>query len=237
MVIWFQNIWQWKIEPVPVLIALAMYFGPVIYLRWRKNVYTPLYFLLPFLRVQIKDVHKYLGGNFFAPFLENDDEAEKLRKKTIWTVNTSALLHVILIPAFVAAIWSLFLTTTQFTIALAILLSIKACQFTASVLNFHIHSIDSPKFRGWLVAFYIVVLFIMLLTMLITQDAVKSSLAAGNFIQLIWNAAKWLFWIVISGIVVGPIATWITAQLFSKEARQSNIDKKRPQNESEKTIT
>ncbi len=236
MVIWFQNIWQWKIEPVPVLIALAMYFGPVIYLRWRR-VYTPLYYFLPFLRVQIKDVHKYLGGNFFAPFLENDDEAEKLRKKTIWTVNTSALLHVILIPAFVAAIWSLFLTTTQFTLALAILLFIKACQFAASVLNFHLHSINTPKFRGWLVTFYIVVLFIMLLTMLITQDAVKSSLAAGNFIQLIWNAAKWLFWIVISGIVVGPIATWITAQLFSKEARQSNIDKKRPQNESEKTIT
>jgi hypothetical protein len=32
---WFQKLWHWTIEPVPLLLALVIYFGLIFYSRWR----------------------------------------------------------------------------------------------------------------------------------------------------------------------------------------------------------
>ncbi len=237
MLNWFQNAWHWTIEPLPLVLALAIYFGPVLYMRWKRNVYTPLYFLVPFLRVQSSVIDDYLGGNIFAPFIEDEDEAEKLRKKTRLTVNSSALLHILVIPALVAFLWSLFLSTTQFITALAILLASLAYQFFTSVLNFHYHTINAPKFKGWLVAFYIMVLFFISVAMLITRETVTPFLTAGNYILLIWSIAKWIFWIIISGVVISSVTTWVSSLLFDKNIRQKSLNERSSLDESKKIDT
>lgn len=198
-------------------------------MREKRYVYTPLYFLLPFIRVQVADVNKYLASNFFAPFIEDEDEAEKIRKKTMLTVSFSALLHVIFIPALVALVWSLFLSSEQFITALIILLAIRAYQIFTTVLDFHHYTIDTPKFRGWLASFYIVALGAILLSMLIVWNSVMPFLMEKNYADLIWEVAKWFFWnVIVIGIIITGFAAWINSLLFDKKIRQKNLNKKRP---------
>lgn len=74
------GVWKWSVEPVPLVIALAIYYIPTIYRRRKRLMYTPLYFLVyPLARLNI-DFGKYLGDSPFAEFIENDDEAEALRR-------------------------------------------------------------------------------------------------------------------------------------------------------------
>jgi membrane protein implicated in regulation of membrane protease activity len=238
VITWLQNIWNWTIQPIPLLLALAIYFVPIIYVQWKRYVYTPLYFLVPFIRVQLIDVKHYLGGEFFAPFIQDEDEAEKLRKKTMLTASFSALLHVILIPSLVALIWSFVLSSVQFITALMILLTIRAYQFFISVCNFRHYTIDTPRFKGWLAAFYVVVLCIIALTMLIVWNSVGPFIATKNYVPLIWNTAKWFFWnVIVAGIVVTGFTTWINSLLFDKAIRQSNLNKNGAADESKKTVT
>jgi hypothetical protein len=228
LITWFQNIWHWSVQPVPLLLALGIYFAPVFYMRMKKFVYAPLYSMIPFIRIQLPDVDKYLGGDFFAPFIADEDEAEKLRKKAMLTVNFSALLHIIFIPALVALIWSLFLSNVQFITALIILLAVRAYQFFTTVLNFHHYTIDTPKFRGWLAAFYVVILIVIALTMLIVWNSVTPFLATKNYAGLLWDTAKWFFWnVIIIGLVITGFSTWINSLLFDKKIRQRNLKKSR----------
>jgi hypothetical protein len=114
MLDWFQMFWHWVIEP---FLALANYFGPVFFRRWKYFAYVPLYFSkYPLSHSKSDVVNKYIGSKYYPPFLEDEDEAEKLRKKTVLVISVSFILDTILIPACVAFIWSLFLDGIQFII-------------------------------------------------------------------------------------------------------------------------
>jgi len=41
---WVQSLLYGMIQLLLVLVALAIYFAPVVYRRWKTFVYTPLYF-------------------------------------------------------------------------------------------------------------------------------------------------------------------------------------------------
>jgi len=166
---WFQKLWHWTIEPVPLLLALAIYFGPIFYRRWRYFAYVPLYFsIYPLSRIKSDVVNKYIGSTYYPPFLEDEDEAEKLREKTLLVISVSIILDTIIIPACVAFIWSLFLDAAQFITALATFLSIQAFRFVKSIVTLHKHTYGTPRFRGWLIAGYAAALIFMCLAMLET---------------------------------------------------------------------
>ena len=74
-------------------------------------------------------------------------------------------------------------------------------------------------------AFYVVVLAAILVDMLIVRESTAPYLATGNYIQLIWKAAKWIFWtILITGIVVGPFPAFVASIVFDRKVRQKNIN-------------
>ncbi len=235
---WFQSLSYWMIELLLLLLALAIYFVPVVYRRWKSFVYTPLYFsvyLLTYLKVGTVD--KYVGSDIFAPLVEDEDEAEKFRKKTILTISVSAVLDMVILPACVAFVWLLFLNSTQFTISLVALLLIQAYRFLTSVRNIHYYTSGKPQFRGWVAAFYVLALVTIALAMLKVQRWAIPLLTTRNYTQLIWDVAD-VFWnLVILGIFVALPTAGITTLLLNRKVRQKNLYEHHPPKELKETVT
>jgi hypothetical protein len=220
----FQEIWHWTVEVAPVLIGLAIYFVPSFIRQWRNFAYTPLYFAFyPLSHIKSDVVNKYIGSTNYPPFLEDEDEAEKLKKKTTLVSGVSSVLDTIIIPVCIAFLWSLFLNKVQFIIALVLLLLIQGSRFLTSFFTLRKHLYGTVNFRGWLAFGYIVVLIIIALAMLETQRWVVSSLAHGNYIQLFWNVLDLLWSLFPMAIVSAFIATIINLIFFDKKVRQRNL--------------
>jgi len=220
----FQEIWHWTVEAAPVFICLAIYFVPSFLRQWRNFAYTPLYFAFyPLSHIKRDVVNKYIGSTNYPPFLEDEDEAEKLKKKTTLVVGASSILDTVIIPVCIAFLWSLFLNKVQFIIALVLLLLIQGGRFLTSFFTLRKHLYGTVNFRGWLAFGYIVALIVIAWAMLETQRWVASSLVQGNYIQLFWNVADLLWGLVPMAIVSAFIAAIINMILLDKKVRQSNL--------------
>src|SRR6266702_3454632 len=220
----FQEIWHWTVEVAPVLIGLAIYFVPSFIRQWRNFAYTPLYFAFyPLSHIKRDVVNKYIGSTNYPPFLEDEDEAEKLKRKTTLVSSASSILDTIIIPVCIAFLWSLFLNKVQFTIALALLIFIQGGRFLTSFFTLRKHLYGTLKFRGWLAVGYTVALILITLAMLETQRWVASSLAHGNYMQLFWNVLDLLWSLFPMAIVSAFIATIINLIFFDKKVRQRNL--------------
>src|SRR5437667_9094946 len=128
MPIGVQGLWYWILELLRILLALAIYFAPVVYRRWRRFVYTPLYFSVYFFtQLKVSVIDEYLGSSSFPPLTEDENEAETLRNKEILISIASAALDTAILPACIAFIWLwlLSLNSTEFAIALVLLILIQ----------------------------------------------------------------------------------------------------------------
>jgi len=235
---WVQSLWYWMIQLLLVLVALGIYFAPVVYRRWKTFVYTPLYFsVYLFTSLKVDTVEKYVGSDVFAPWIEDEDEAEKFRKKTILTVTISAILDMVILPASVAFVWLLFLNSTQFAIALVALMLIQAYRFFTSVLTIHRYTSGKPQSRGWLAAFYVVAWITIAIAMLKVQQWATPLLAARNYTRIMWGVAD-VFWnFVVTGIFVALPTALITTLLLNRKVRHRNLDEHLSSNELQETIS
>ncbi len=234
---WFQSLSYWMIELLLLLLALVIYFVPIVYRRWKSFVYTPLYFSVYLLtNLKVGAVDKYVGSDVFAPLIKDENEAEQFRQKTILTVSVSAILDMVILPACVAFVWLLFLDSTQFTIALVTLLLMQAYRFLTSVRNIHRYASGKPQFRGWVAAFYVIALVTIALAMLRVQRWAAPLLATRDYSQLIWDMAD-VFWnLVILGIFVTLPTVGITTLLLNRKVRQRNLDEHHPPKELKETV-
>jgi len=224
MVDWLQEIWHWTREAAPVLISLAIYFVPSFFRQWRNFAYTPLYFAFyPLSHIKRDVVDKYIGSTYYPPFLEDEDKAEKLKKNTTLVVGISSVLDTVIIPVCIAFLWSLFLNKVQFIIALVLLLFIQGSRFLTSFFTLRKHLYGTVKFRGWLAFGYIVALIVIAWAMLETQRWVASSLAQGDYAQLFWKVADFLWDLVPAAIVSAFIAAINNRLLLDKKVRQRNL--------------
>ena len=131
MPIWVQSLWHWALELLRIIIALVIYFAPVIYRRWKKLVYTPLYFSVYFF-TELKDnvIDEYFGSGVSVSHTQDKGEANTVRNNTaILTSIASAALDTVILPACVAFIWlwPLSLNFIEFIIALVLLILIRNC--------------------------------------------------------------------------------------------------------------
>jgi len=238
MLDWLQNIWHWKIEPIPLLFAFILYFGLSFLRQWKYFPYTPIYFsMYPLSRMKSDVVNKYVGSKYYPPFLEDEDEAEKFRKKAILVISISTILDTILIPACTALLWSLFLSSEQFTTALVILLIIQASRFIISMLTLQKHVYGTLQFRRWIAVAYVGALVLITLTMLETWRWVISSLAKGSYIQLLWNILDLLWSFIPVAIVSAVIGAVISSTLLDKKMRHHNLHEKTISTSTQEVIT
>jgi hypothetical protein len=220
----FQEIWHWTVELVPVVIGLAIYFVPSFLRQWKNFVYTPLYFAFyPLSHVKRDVVHKYVGSTYFAPFLADENEADKLKNKTTLVVGASAILDTVILPVCLAFVWSLFFNTAQFIIALVLLLLIQGGRFLTSFSTVQKHLYGTVMFRGWLACGYTTALIVIAWSMAETQRWVTASLVQGNYLQLFWKVADLLWSLVPMAIVSALIAAIINLVLLNKKVRQENL--------------
>src|SRR5258708_25259144 len=227
---WVQGLWYWILELLRILLALAIYFAPVVYRRWRRLVYTPLYFSVYFFtQLKLSVIDEYLGSSSFPPLTEDEDESETLRKKAILKSISSAVLDTAILPGCVAFVWLLWLNSTEFTIALVFLILIQLFRFLTSVLTIHRYTVDKPRHRGWLVVFYFLVLIIITLAMLRLQSWASPLLTTRNYSQLVWNIAD-VFWnLVVMGLLFALVTAAITTMLLSRTIRRGNLNERRSQ--------
>lgn len=219
MVDLFSNIWNWNIEPIPIIIALSIYFVPVVYRKYKSDVYTPLYFsVYPLARLNVP-LSRYLGPSFVDDYIEDNDVD---REKKILNIKSffSTVLYVILIPFFLSITWTLFLTKEQFVIsACAILVSI-ILRFTLSVINFKSYTrVSRQGLLSFFYSFVIIIFFYILIRVHYWIFPYFSSRDYGTIAKTFGDLI--ILDVVVSVLIVGVLVPIIVSIIFNRKAREA----------------
>ncbi|MGE5606225.1 MAG: hypothetical protein ACM3YE_11115 [Bacteroidota bacterium] len=222
----FQQVWSWKTEPVPIIVAILLYFIPVTIRKYKKLMYTPMYFsVFPLANLNV-DFGNYLGDYYFSEFVENEDEAEQLRKKIILRGIFSTVFDVLIIPAIMGFLWTFFLKKEQFYIALTCLIIILGKNFIQSTVNFSYYDDSSGSKKGLLGLFYFFVLGSIATIILYVKSWVEPFIQSGNYIDMVAQLSYILFikiFIILGLLTI--VTTAVTNILLDRKIRRSNIDR------------
>lgn len=220
MLIFLLELWNWEVAPIPICIAILLYFIPVYWRKYRSDVYTPLYFAFyPLSKLNVP-LSRYLGQSYIDDYIDdNDAEREKkiIKIKSIF----SSMFYVILIPFFLAFTWSFFLIESQFILSSLIILISVIIMFTKSVIRFN--TVSSR--RGLLSFFYAGVIFVFFYILFRAHYWITPFIEAKEYGGIFINIGDFIIMEgVISLLVVGVLIPIIISLSFDRKVRQSNIE-------------
>lgn len=164
-----EQIWQYKIQIVPILIFLVLFEIPAFVRRLKKTFYVPIYFsVYPFREIN-QDLSTYLGEDDFYDegWRLGASKAEALRRKIILTSVVSATIDALAVPLVVGFLAAFVLDKTVFFQFVAILAIYKTITIVLSLRNSHLHILDS-KWKNGLLAFVYIVYIGVIVEMLRT---------------------------------------------------------------------
>ncbi len=232
----FSKIWSWKIEPVPIILALFVYHIPSLWRRYKRCVYTPVYFTIPPLARYNKRLSEYIGDKWLDDFIEDDDEAERLKKKTIIISWFSAIIDIILVPTVFSIVFGLCLSKEQFYTTVSILIVITLFRFAKSYNNFHRHyEIRRDGFKKILFIYYIICLFMIFNAMIKTYQWAEPFIVSKNYVELIFQISD-LIYSFIPNIILTSLLPLVISNLFDPYMRDIRKERKRGYVETASTI-
>jgi hypothetical protein len=152
-----EQIWQYKVQIVPVFIFLCVYELPAIVRRMKKTFYVPIYFSVYPLRQINQDLSIYLGEDDFYDrgWRLNPTEAESLRRKIIFTSIVSASIDALAVPLVVGLLAAFVLEKDVFFQFVTMLTIYKIISIVLSLRNARLHILDSRWKNGFLAIIYI----------------------------------------------------------------------------------
>jgi len=223
-----EQIWQYRIQLLPVLLTLLIFEIPAIIRRMKKLYYVPIYFSIYPLREINQNLSVYLAEDYFIctgcdlP----EDQAEKLRKRIIYTSIISASLDAVVIPLAIGFLTAFYLPPHVFTQFLIVLLIYKALTITNSLKNFHYHSIGSKRNIALLIIVYIVYIGVVIEMLRTSYSWTKPFVLAGNWTGL-WSAlTAFIFGKVIAeGLVLAVVVALFANYIADREIRKKNVSR------------
>lgn len=222
------QIWQFKIQLIPVVLTLFIYEVPAMIRRARKLFYVPIYFSIYPLREINQDLSVYLAEDYMicAGCDLTEKQAEKLRKKIILTSIVSASLDTILIPILIGFIAAFYLPSDVFTQFLVVLVVYKVITVTTSVRNFHYHSIGNRRNIAFLIFIYIVYIGVAIEMLKTSYSWTTPFVLAGNWYGL-WSAFTALVFgkIIAQGLVLAVLVAIFTNYIADREIRKKNVER------------
>lgn len=214
-------VWNWKIEPIPVLLALAFYFIPV---NWRSKYsdhYTPIYFAFyPFNKLNLP-LSKYLGESFYDEYLdENDAERDRkvIRFKSVYNLG----VYLIVTPIILSMCWSFMLTKNQFLlVSIIVSISIIISFIKSTYYSYTFKRIMNYKLLS---VYYLMCLFVFIFLLIRIHIWVLPLIDSKNYMKIMTTFGD----IFIKDIFVGILLMVILIPLlisksFNKETRKNNI--------------
>jgi len=149
-------IWNYKVQIIPVILALAVFEIPNVIRRLKRFYYVPIYFsVFPFRELNA-DLSVYLGEDYFVGQGAelSEGKAEELRKRLILISVISMVVAAVLTPLVTGFIGAFFLTPDTLVQFLVVLVVYKIIGLVKSVLAFHQHAIATTRNRLFLGLIY-----------------------------------------------------------------------------------
>ncbi len=152
-----EQLWQYKIQVIPVLLFLAVYEVPAFLRRLRKIYYVPIYFSVYPLREINQDLSKYLAEDYFLceGFDLDKEQLETLRKRIIITSVISATIDALVVPLLIGVMAAFVLNSELFYQFIAVLVIYKIISIIFSLRNSHLHILNSKWKNSLLIVIYI----------------------------------------------------------------------------------
>lgn len=223
-----EQIWQYKIQIVPIVLTLFIYELPAIIRRAKKIFYVPIYFSIYPLREINQDLSVYLAEDYmiYAGCDLSEAEAEKLRKKIIFTSIVSVSLDAIVIPLLIGFVAAFYLQVDVFTQFLVALLIYKVFTVIESLRTFHYHSIASKRNMVFLAFIYLSYIGVAIEMLKTSFYWTTPFIAAGNWSGL-WSAVTALVFgkVIAQGLLLAVLVGILTRYFADREIRKRNVDR------------
>ncbi|OGW38688.1 MAG: hypothetical protein A2Y97_12285 [Nitrospirae bacterium RBG_13_39_12] len=213
---------------MPVILTLLIYELPAMIRRTKKLFYVPIYFSIYPLREINQNLSIYLGEDYMicAGCDLSEKEAEKLRKKIIFTSIVSASLDALVIPIVIGFIAAFYLPATVFTQFLVALVIYKIITVTNSLRTFHYYSIGSKRNLVFLAFIYIVYIGVAIEMLKTSYSWTKPFVLTGNWSGL-WSALTAVVFgkIIAQGFVLAVFVAIFTNYIADREIRKKNVER------------
>ncbi|MHB9074319.1 MAG: hypothetical protein ACYC6G_12420 [Desulfobaccales bacterium] len=222
------DIWNWKIQVIPILLSILLFEAPAIIRRWKKLFYVPIYFSVFPLRELNQDLSTYLVEDKDIRLGEQltTEQAEKLRKKIILVSIISMVIGALFTPLIVGFSSAFFMGKDVFIQFIFILLIYKVILLSKSMYQFHLYIIGSFRnllFLGFIYFCYLGVVFEVL------RKSFKWTfpyVQAGNWGGLLSDLSALVFGKALIGILILSLITAIFVSLITnREIRARAISR------------
>lgn len=225
-----EQVWQYKIQLMPVVLTLLIYELPALIRRTKKLFYVPIYFSIYPLREINQDLSIYLAEDYMisAGCDLSGADAEKLRKKIIFTSIVSVSLDAIVIPLVIGFFAAFYLEADVFTQFLVALVIYKAVTVTESLRTFHYQSIGSKRNMIFLAFIYMVYIGVAVEMLKTSFYWTTPFIIAGNWSGL-WSAVTAIVFgkVIAQGLVLAVLVGIFTRYFADREIRKRNVDRNR----------
>lgn len=224
MPLWLENIWQYEIQIVPVLLAMLLIEIPTALRRLQKFYYVPIYFsVFPFRELNA-DLAYYLGEDYFLGGEPNEDQAERLRKKILATSIISMALSALMIPAL-AGFGSAFFLEPRLVVQLVLVfLFYKSIGIVRAIVEFSTHAVGTSRNRILLVLIYIGYLGVASRMIVKTHGFVRPFVERRDWAGLLASTTDLIFSrVLVEFFLLTLISTAFTTFIMDRKVRSENL--------------
>jgi hypothetical protein len=221
------DIWNWKIQVLPILLSIILFEAPAIIRRWKKILYVPIYFSVFPLRELNQDLSIYLVEDDLKSGEQlTTEQAERLRKKIILVSILSMAIGALLTPLIVGFSSAFFMDKDVFVQFIIILLIYKVMLLSKSIYQFHLHAIGSALnllLLGIIYFCYLGVVFEVLRT---SFNWTLPYVQGGNWGGMLSDLSALVFGKALIGILILSLFTSIFVSLITdREIRARAISR------------
>lgn len=229
-----KEIWNYKIQILPLVIGMFIYEVPAYLRRLKKLYYVPMYFSVFPLREINQDLSVYLGDDYFYSrgCDLSEHEADKLRKRIIFTAVLSGSIDAVLIPLLMGFISAFYMSLATFRDFLLLFFIYKGFTVYSSVRDFHYYSIASMRNRITLVLIYIAYIGVAIEMLKTSYNWAMPYINSGNWSGLWTSLNTFIFGKVLAqGVVFAVLVTIFTNVIADREVRKANVSRSCDTNE------
>lgn len=221
-----QQIWQYKLQIIPILLFIGIYELPAFLRRIKKTFYVPIYFSVYPLRQINQDLSTYLAEDYFLcqGCDLNSDQAESLRKKIIFTAVVSAVIDAAIVPLVMGLIAAFILDKDLFFQFVIVFVCYKIIAIALSLKESHLHFIESKWKTVTLTLIYIAYLGIVVEMLKTSYLWAEPYISTSDWAAMLNSFSSLIFGkILAQGIVFAGGVSIFTNFVADRKLREQNI--------------
>jgi hypothetical protein len=222
-----QSIWNYKIQVLPVLLALLLTELPNIIRKYKKLYYIPIYFSIFPLRELNSDLAVYLGEDYFVGTGASlgKEELDRIKRKIMVDSAVSILISALLIPVVAGFVLSFFLNRDLLLQSIIVVFIYKLINICKAVVDFKDHAVGSRKNIFLLILVYIGYLGVFFQLLNNSYDWARPFVEINNYKGLLSALSDLIFNKAIAqGLVLAALAAFFGNMITDKAIRDENIN-------------